>query len=67
MSRPGLVPVTKLATCKYCGNSQLAWYQNKVGRWYLVEALVVGGTGGTGGTEFTACIFQPHKCPKKGT
>jgi hypothetical protein len=54
-----MVPVSKLTTCKKCGDSQCAWLQNKEGKWYLVAAYVVAGTKGT---AFAAAKFGYHKC-----
>lgn len=62
MASPGLVQVKKLATCKRCGNQQVAWYQTKAGKWMLCEALVVAGSH-----EVIAQIFQPHKCSSSQT
>jgi len=35
-------PVTRVVTCKRCGEPQLAWVQNRKGKWYLTQTFVIG-------------------------
>lgn len=54
---PGMVQVTRLATCKRCGDEQVAWVQNKAGKWYLVAAY-------KDGDQFVANRFDWHRCAR---
>lgn len=61
MRGPGFVYVSQLATCKYCGDSQLAWVvSNKTGRPYLAAAFKDSSTD-----MLLANKFQPHKCANR--
>lgn len=52
-----LIPA-KAATCKRCGDPQVAWVKSKKGKWYLAAAYRVDGE------EFAAPLVF-HKCKSK--
>ena len=55
----GQTEVRQTATCKYCGDAQVAWVQARSGKWYLVQAALSGGV-------VIALRVQPHRCQQRG-
>jgi hypothetical protein len=60
MRGPGFREVSKLATCKDCGDSQLAWLQSAKGKWILCKAYMAD-------RQLVANLMEPHYkyCSKK--
>lgn len=62
--------MAKLAQCKRCGSTSVAWVQSKrTGKWYLAfartakEAVAYTDSGAHGGREYVSvAAHMPHKC-----
>lgn len=59
-NRNALVEVPNLATCRRCGDSQVAWLKSeRTGKFYLVAANVLKDDTGV---RFIAQKFNFHRC-----
>jgi hypothetical protein len=57
------VPTNRRVTCKRCGAGDLAWYQNKAGRWYLAMCLISRDENKRRNDVRYIAPWQPHRCP----
>lgn len=59
--------VTKLATCRRCGDDKLAWKKSaKTGRWYLCDVMACGRYATRQSPTYLRYFVMartPHKCP----